>query len=393
VSLRSNGRQNVSGATFDITLHSAGQLKSATIHHGAACTLQTETRARCALPNLARNAQLYIDYTAEFAEPGNYDVTFTAAAAGDSAPANDSLVRAVLVRPYYDASVSGSLRMDDLFGGQTRVQTFTVNTDRRGLASARFRAAHAAPALQVDAISATAGDCHVDTDLGGICDFTNLPANAGESVSVTYRVADGSWTVDPVVSITTAGDVVSSNNSLTARVETFGSTDLELRVATTMAGPKSTELSFPAIEMVNGGNKAIAPRLEVTLPPQVTVVDVSAADAVCTGTTVLTCEFDTLEPFARASVNLSVRASADGSFTSNVRVTSANDNNTTNDTREVAVEIASVSVTPVSGGSGGGGGGGRMEWLALAFLALLIGVRPRLLAKTARATRELKKRR
>ena len=123
-------------------LHAAGSLRSAAIHNGAACTLLSAQRARCALPAMARNAQLFVDYSAEFAEPGNYDVTFTAAAPGDTAPDNDTLNRAVVVRPYNDIAVAGSLEMAGLFGGQTREKTFTVTTDRRALASARFVAGH-----------------------------------------------------------------------------------------------------------------------------------------------------------------------------------------------------------------------------------------------------------
>jgi hypothetical protein len=392
VALRSNGRQTISQATLDIELHSAGRLTSAAIHNGAACTLISETRARCAVPALARHAQLYIDYSAEFAEPGTYEVTFLAAAPADSAPDNDRLVRAVLVRPYLDAAVSGSLTMNDFLGGQARVRTFTLSTDRRGLASARLLAAHAPPALFVEAISASTGECRVDAALGGVCEFTDLPANASVPVSVTYRAADGSWMVDPVVSVSTPGDVVSGNDSLSGRVETIGGTDLELRVAATINGTKSATLDFPLIELVNGDSKAITPRLEVTLPPEITVVDVSATDGMCSGTTILRCDFNTLEPSARASVSLSVRSSASGSFVSEVRVTSINDINVANDTRNVAMEIVAPSVAATSGPSGGGGGGGRMQWLALLFLALLAGARWTLRGPLATANPSWKRR-
>ena len=83
---------------------------------------------------MARNAQLFVDYSAEFAEPGNYDVTFTIAAPGDTAPDNDTLNRVIVVRPFNDIAVAGSLDMADLFGGQSREKTFTVTTDRRALA-------------------------------------------------------------------------------------------------------------------------------------------------------------------------------------------------------------------------------------------------------------------
>ncbi len=204
VGLRSNGRQPAAGATLDIDLHSAGTLLSAAIHNGADCTLLSAQRARCALPVMARNAQVFVNYSAEFAEPGNYDVTFSVAAPGDTAPDNDSLNRAIVVRPYNDIAVAGSLDLEGLFGGQSREATFTVTTDRRALASARFLASHALPGLSVQDIRASVGQtefgsCRVDTDLGGICDFTDLPPFTRVSVTVTYLALQGSWSLDPVV--------------------------------------------------------------------------------------------------------------------------------------------------------------------------------------------------
>ena len=130
-------------------------------------------------------------------------------------------------------------------------------------------------------------------------------------VTVTYRAAEGAWQVEPVVSVSTPGDVASGNNLVSAKVETFGSTDMELRVGATVSGQRSATLSFPDIELVNGAGKAIAPRVEVTLPAQVTVVEVSAKDAVCSGTTTLRCDFSNFDALASAHINLSVRASSE----------------------------------------------------------------------------------
>jgi hypothetical protein len=375
VSLRSNGRQPATGATLDIDLHSAGSLMSASIHNGAACTLLNAQRARCTLPSLARNAQLFVDYSAQFPEPGSFDVTFTAAAPGDTAPDNDTLTRAVLVRPFNDIAVAGSLEMADLFGGQTRVQTFTVTTDRRPLASARFVAGHAPPALTVESISATSagapiGDCRVEAD-GGVCDFTDLPAFASIAVTVTYRAAQGTSAGDPVVRVSTSGDVVTSNNTQAAHVETRGLTDLELRVAATLSGPVSGTLDFPLISVINGVEKAYGARLEVTLPAQLTLVNMSASNATCSGTRVLTCDFTTLDPMSSSTVALTVRGTATGSYVGAVRLSASNDSNAANDNRDVTVEITGATPAAVSGGSAGGGGG-RMEWLALLLLAALV---------------------
>jgi hypothetical protein len=370
VTLRSQGRQAASGATLDIVLHSAGRLRSAAINNGAACAILSDQRARCALPFMARNAQLFVNYSAEFAEPGNYEVTFTATAPGDTAPDNDTLNRVVLVRPYHDIAVSGTLEMADLFAGQIREKTFTVTTDRRGLTSARFVASHVLPGLTVEAIGATSGNCRVDAEAGGICDFADLPAFASVAVTVTYRAAEGSWVLDPAVSVSTGGDVASHNNTVSAHVETHGTTDLELRVGTAMTGSRSATLAFPLITVANGVDKAFGARLDVTLPSQVTLVSVSASNATCSGTGILRCDFTELGAGATATVALTVRANANGNFVSALRLSASNDMNPANDSRDVAVQISGAEVASANT-PGGGGGGGRIEFWMLGLLAAL----------------------
>jgi hypothetical protein len=380
VSLRSNGRQSATGATLDIALHAAGSLRTVSIHNGAACALLDAQHARCTLPTMARNAQLYVDYTAEFAEPGSYDIAFTTTTPGDTASGNDALTRAVLVRPYYDIGVAGDVDMGELFGGETRVKVFTVTADRRPLATARFLAAHADPAVSVESVSATSagaafGHCRMEIE-GGVCDFTDVPVFASIAVTVTYRAAQGNFKSNAMVSVGTLGDVVSTNNAQTAMVETHAMTDLELRADAALNGPQSSTLSFPLISVVNGAETAFGARVEVTLPAQVTLVSVSASNATCSGTSVLRCDFSELEPLATATVALSVRATTTGSFVSQVRLTASNDSNAANNSRDVAIEIAGGTPAAVSGGGGasggGGGGGGRMEWLALILLLFLV---------------------
>jgi len=391
VSLRSNGRQPATGATLEIQLHAAGVFRSVSIHNGAVCTLLSDLRARCALPSMARNAQIYVDYEAQFADPGSYDITFTSTTAGDTAPGNDTLTRAVLVRPFNDIAVSGAPEMGELFGGQVRVKTFSVTTDRRVLASARLAAGHAPPALTVESISAAAGgapigDCHVDVASGGICDFTNLPAFSSITVTVTYRAAEGTNAGDLAVYVSTMGDVVNTNNAQSAHVETFGMTDLELRVAPTLTGPKASAITFPLISVVNGAEKAFGARLEVTLPAEVTLESVSASNATCSGNRVLVCDFTELEPLATSTVSLAVRGTTTGNFTSSLKLTASNDNNAANDNRAVAVEIAGGDPAAVSGG-GSGGGGGRMEWLALLLLGAMVWRRSGMLLGRVSASR------
>ena len=172
-----------------------------------------------------------------------------------------------------------------------------------------------------------------------------------------------------------AGDVISSNNAVTAHVNTLAATDLELRVDGSLAGSPSASLSFPLISVVNGAEEAFGAQLDVTLPSQVTLVSVSASNATCSGTSVLRCDFTDLAPGATATVALIVRARVTGSFVSKLKLSASNDSNPANDTREVNVEIAGADVPAVpavsESNAAGHGGGGRIEFWMLGLLALL----------------------
>ena len=376
VSLSSSGREAATNATLDIEIHEAGVLRAAAIHNGAGCELVTSRRARCLLPVMARGAQLHVDYRAQFAEPGTYEVKFTLQTPGDTANANDTLTRPVLVRPWNDLSVSGDLDLTGILAGGTREATFTVTTGRRDLSSGRFTARHYLPGITVTSIRASAGDCRVDEAAGGLCDFTDLAAGSSLSVTVAWR-ADHACDLDVAVGVSTSGDVVASNNEVRGRAAVMAPTDLELRVAASVDGSTGTTLAFPPISVVNGAEKALGVRLEITLPTEVALVDVSAANAICSGTSVLRCDFAELDANSTATVSLTVRAGARGSYSSALKLSALNDSNPSNDHRDVAFQITASSGSPgVAAARAGGGGGGRFEWLGLALLALIASRRP-----------------
>jgi hypothetical protein len=276
----------------------------------------------------------------------------------------------VLVRPFYDIAVAGSLDLPRLAGGERRVQTFTVTTGRRGLATARFIAGNYLPALVVDSISATDGVCAVDGVAGGACDFTGLAADSNLTVTVGYRVGEGTHVEDVAVSVATPGDVATGNDTIWGRIETFGATDLELRVGASVGGPAMTTLTFPQINVVNGGQTAVNARLEITLPAQVSLVSISASNAICSGSAVLRCDFADLDANSTSAVNLSVRGTSNGSFVTSLKLSSGNDPNTANDARDVAIEISNIRSAAQAQAKSGGGG--RMEWFGVALLLLLV---------------------
>jgi hypothetical protein len=369
--LRSSGRLSATGGLLEIQLHAAGTLRAAKIHNGADCALLPPSRARCTLPDLARNAQIYVDYTAVFDEPGNYDVTFAATTPGDTAAANDTLTRAVLVRPHYDVAIAGDVELPAFLVGQTREKTFTVTSDRRGLATARFVAPQFLPGLRVESIRASSGVCGVDDD-AGFCDFTDLPPHASETVTVTYRAAEGSYRYDALARVSTPGDVSAANDIARGRADVQAPTDLELRSAAgSVSGTSGATFDLPAITVHNHGVAAFGVRVDVTLPTGVTLVGISASSAICAGTGVVRCDFDALEAGATTTLVVSVRADSAGSFRGTIRVSASNDTNAVNDTREFAIEVAAVTSTSTASPAKAKGGGGAMEWLGLALLALV----------------------
>ena len=75
-------------------------------------------------------------------------------------------------------------------------------------------------------ISASAGDCRVDAEQGGVCDFTELAANGSVTVNRT-------WEANPRRHrrVSTTGDIA-ANTTRCAAAPTHGLTDLDLRVGT-----------------------------------------------------------------------------------------------------------------------------------------------------------------
>jgi len=117
----------------------------------------------------------------------------------------------------------------------------------------------------------------------------------------------------------------------------------------------------------------------------VTLVGLSATDAICSGTSRLRCDFAELDANATATVNITVRAAASGNFLSQVTLASLNDTNPANDSGQVALDISgAVSAPAPAAGGGSGGGGGRLEWLMLAACALLAAARLKKAANPSR---------
>jgi len=155
--------------------NAAGLLHSATIQNGAACELTSQQSARCALPTWRANARFFVGLMAEFAEPGKYDVTFAAAAPGDTANDKRHVIRPVIVRPYNDIAVSAS-RSAAADCRRDEVEEVHPCQPPARLSDVALRAASYIPACR-GFDQRHGGPCQVDPSLGGVCGFNR---SAGE---------------------------------------------------------------------------------------------------------------------------------------------------------------------------------------------------------------------
>jgi hypothetical protein len=141
---------------------------------------------------------------------------------------------------------------------------------------------------------------------------------------------------------------------------------------------------FPLITVTNG--TAMARNVTVEIPiPGFSSVDAISSSGLCSGTTVLSCSWASLAPGASVTIDLYLRGTGAGTFTSNVVLRADNDSTSTNN--GAAVSVSFVTPPPSGGGGGGGGsssgggkkgGGGSLEWLSLGALGLLLYRRRRL---------------
>lgn len=140
-------------------------------------------------------------------------------------------------------------------------------------------------------------------------------------------------------------------------------------------------LSFDAVAA--GDDPSVNVSANATLPAALTIQSATAAAGTCTisGGSV-TCALGTLTPAQSVRIELKVVGAHAGNSSASVSVTSTNDSVAANDAAQVSIQLAAPPTAPVTGGSGdashgGGGGGGSLDWLLLASLAGLGGVRAR----------------
>jgi hypothetical protein len=174
-------------------------------------------------------------------------------------------------------------------------------------------------------------------------------------------------------------DANGSNNVVYFDARTRQLTDIAVSVAqASVSVARGTQLRFPLITVTNTGSQADDIVVNVPLP-SFTSISLVLSSGLCAGVTTLQCSFDSLPAGGSATIDIRMATASEGTFTSNVTMVAENDSTSGNNA--VAVDLAVNAPPPPAGGGGsssGGGakkGGGSLEWLALAFFGLLVGVR------------------
>jgi hypothetical protein len=349
---------------------------------GFLCSIETPQSLRCTGSFTATRpgANVTVTFVSDTEMTGVATLAVTGTGDGDTG--NDIAQAPLEVRPPTDVGLIAP--SSDLFvmAGDLVTLEMTLTTSRSPIQSVIFWADSAFD-LMLESVRVNGIDCQLPPIQAGsrvYCPGGSLPANSSVPVVLRYRASqrDASGTV--YLYAEAFGDSNSGNNSVTVSYAVGVPTDVSLSaLSNAISGQSGMNLGFPRI--VVSGTTAI-PRnvvVNIPIPPFASVQSLTTSSGgICTGTTTLQCTFSP-SPFGGAQIiDITLRAQSAGTFTSNITMTAGNDNTPDNNAASVATTVTDPPPPPNNGGSSSGGakkGGGSLEWLALAFLGLLVGVR------------------
>jgi hypothetical protein len=375
VSVGANAASNV---TVRAVLPAGFPISGATLS-GGTCTT-TETTVDCVIPSLSvdSNANMIVAYTS--AGPGSFTANFSVNVSGDSDASNNQMSMLVTLEPYIDIRLNTAASRIDAAPGEVIELPYVVTTDRRPVPGATFYASGFYNMTLLSVSGADGGACVLD---GGSarCNFGDLPANASRRVQVSARVnADLNYSFAASIysSVNAAADRDYSNNYSYVQVEVALRGDASLSVAEpSVVATRGQRFTLPAVTLT-GLRTVENVYLEATLPASIAYAS-NGMYACSFQAPVLRCAAGTLTTGGTQAFSLPLTATTAGSYTIDLRLSAAGDENTQNNTGSVTV-IANEPVNTSGGGSGGGGsggggGGGALGWQVLLGLLLLHGGR------------------
>jgi MYXO-CTERM domain-containing protein len=373
--------------------------------HGFDCVIVTPQRARCTgsygvVGQEGPLTRVQFDFTSDTATTGTAQLTLTADADGN--PDNDSAQADLRVNQYIDVGIAlaGNPDVVVMNVGEVTPVNLVLTTGRNPATHVYVSAMGLSPWYRVDSISVNGADCarggNDQSEFGNYyCEAGTVPANSSYPVIVRYRALQGGVGQGGApIYASGVNDATNNNNVAYFNTRTIQPTDVRLAVAQPSAtAVNGNVLRFPLITVSNSGSLADDIVVNIPLPAFATIETISSSGN-CAGTALLQCSFESLASGGSATIDISLRTSAAGTFTSNVTMVADEDSTSGNNAASVALTVnaAPAASGGSSGGSssGGGKGGGRIEWVVLALLALLAARRLRrqdASPRPARATR------
>jgi hypothetical protein len=343
------------------------------------CTLETPQRGRC-IGSFATMNDLFADFIFDSEIPGDYQGTLTVTATDDGDASNNILQIPIRILPFLDVAVTGPTQPRNFLVGQTVDLDYTVTTGRHPVPRVVIAASSFPAYYNWETMTINGVVCQNTGAFGQECLIGDLPANASVPVTLRLQILQSGITGNAGVTVRTERDSEYRNNSVSFGFSIMTLTDVQVSVAqTTATAVSGAKLRLPEIAVQAGTGAANDVTLTLTVPPFTTIEYVSG-NAICSGTTTIQCSMSFIAAGDARHFDISLNTSTAGTFTSTVSVQAANDSIAGNNTRTIALSVTDPPAPPPppspppsssSSSGGGGGGGGSLEWLALAFLALV----------------------
>ncbi len=343
------------------------------------CAITDPQHLRCTFNVPQQHFIHQVSYYLTSDVPGNYQVTETLTLAGDENPANDSAQSSIIIGSIVDVSVSQFTMGNYLYVGQNQTVPLTVLTGARPAEDVRVTVS-TAPAGQLASLSTDTGSCTRDGAQLFNCTLGDLPGNA--TVNMTAVVTTDSVPSYPFGQLTvraeTPRDFNLSNNSRSWLFQTALGADASVSVgAASVTGTAGTRVTLPTITVRHSGSLTNG-RLELAFPAGMAVASLSGTLTQCSGTIVVRCFLPSVwDENQELTLIATLDVPTATTFNAVVTASASNDFNVANDQASIAVTVNAPAAPPPpnngGGGSnaGGGGGGGRLEWFAVALLAML----------------------
>jgi hypothetical protein len=343
------------------------------------CSIVDPQHLRCVYNIPANQSFQLVDYSVVADAAGAFQAKATIVLPGDQNPGNDSVQWGISIDPVIDLGVRAFTVPEYLIAGHPLTLPLTLFAGSRAVVGANATISTNTSAL-VDSVITNAGTCTRLNQWQFQCVFGDLPARGEVSVSAVVSASSLMGAGTFTVQVGSPGDNVPQNDFHFKSFYVVPETNVGVSVGgASVTGTAGTGITLPSIVVSRSGGDAVQPILRFSLPDGVSVVSMSGALGICSGTREFECSIPTIPAGGSLQLDLIVRTAGPMTFNVPVSVSALNDFQPANDTTSFAVTVTAAAppVSPPTGGGGGtggkgGGGGGRMEWSVLMCLAMLL---------------------